>query len=316
MEVEAMAGLAVRPPSEQQWAQQAERQRRELGGTVDQVFSAQNMGEGVRRLHQKRNDELRRMSHMSYNAASVVNLMPFPLNVNGVLHSRLAGKDGNQVPECPVGENYVHKVIAEPQWSIRDDGAAMDNVDNYNPVPHAPMDLADDYVKEFVGRMGMGGVIVYEGKERPDTAELQQKLQEARKARNRWLLRKVQEAEAEWSDTSGRGRKNITELHRRAAEVLLHEKILKAQPSWLLVTNAEPGEAPDPCLGCGIVAEHRGSMCKSCGYVYKPLEAYKAGLITYNHFSMDRLTGDEWKIANEIKAKREEEWKKGGGGKK
>ena len=74
-------------------------------------------------------------------------------------------------------------------------------------------------------------------------------------------------------------------------------------------------QSPD-CPGCGIVLEHRGSMCKSCGYVYKPLEAYKAGLITYNHLSMDRLTGDEWKIANEIKAKREEEWKKGGGGKK
>src|SRR5205807_3640266 len=166
-----------------------------------------------------------------------------------------------------------------------DDGAAMDNVDNYNPVPHAPMDLADDYVKEFVGRMGMGGVIVYEGRERPDAAELQQKLQEARKARNRWLLRKVQEAEAEWSDTSGRGRKNITELHRRAAEVLLHEKILKHQPAWLLATNSEDGLLPDPCPGCGEVSDRKASVCKACRYVYKPIEAYKAALIEYGHIA-------------------------------
>ena len=276
-----------------------------MGGTVDQVFSSQNMGEAVRRLHQKRTEEQRRLSRMVWGSASIINLMPFPLNVNGVLHGRLAGPDGNQVPECPVGAPYVQKVIREPQWSLRDEGAGMDNVDNYTPIPWVPMELAEDFANEFLDRLGVGGVIIYEGEQKPETPGLQKKLEEARRARNKWLLRKVHEAEADWADTSGRGRKNITELHRKAAEVLLYEKILKHQPAWLLATNAEGGELPDPCPGCGEVADRKASVCKGCRYVYKPIEAYKAALIEYGHIAMDRLTSDEWKAVNEIKADRD-----------
>ena len=313
VDLQGFANVPVRLPSEQEWNSQAARQRREMGGTVDQVFSSHNMGEAVRRLHQKRNEEQRRLSRMAWGPASIVNLMPFPLNVNGVLHGRLAGPDGNQVPECPVGELYVHKVIHEPQWSIRDEGAGMDNVDNYTPVASVPTELAEDYVNEFLDRMGIGGVLVYQGAQSPEAAGLKDELEEARKARNRWLLRKVQEAEADWADTSGRGRKNITELHRKAAEVLLYEKILKHQPAWLLAVNAEGGATPDPCPGCGAVSDARALICKACNYVYRPLDAYKATMIGFDHVAMERLTGEEWKEAHEIKARRDEAKKSGTG---
>ncbi len=304
--LEGIAGLAIQPPSDRDWSAQAAKQKREMGGTVDQVFSSQNMGEAVRRLHQKRHEEQRRLTRMAWGAASIINLMPFPLNVNGVLHGRLAGPDGNQVPACEVGKPYARTVIEDPQWAIRDEGAGMDNVDNYTPIAFVPMELAEDYVHEFLDRMGVGGVMVYEGSERPEEKPgLQQKLEEARRARNKWLLRKIREAEADWADTSGRGRKNITELHRKAAEVLLHEKILKHQPAWLLAINGEGGEIPEPCPGCGEVADAKASVCKGCRYVYKPIEAYKAGLIEYGHIAMDRLTADEWKEVNEIKANRD-----------
>jgi hypothetical protein len=304
--LEGIAGLAIKPPSEQQWSALAARQKREMGGTVDQVFSAQNMGEAVRRLHQKRHEEQRRLKRMLWGVANIINLMPFPLNVNGVLHARLAGPDGNQVPACPVGKPYEHTVIQDEQWSIRDEGAGMDNVDNYTPIAFVPMELAEDYAHEFLNRMGVGGVIIYEGTDKPEEKPgLQQSLEDARRARNKWLLRKVHEAEADWADTSGRGRKNITELHRKAAEVLLYEKILKHQPAWLLALNAEDGEIPDPCPGCGEVADRKASVCKGCRYVYKPIEAYKAALIEYGHVSMERLTADEWQEVNEIKANRD-----------
>jgi hypothetical protein len=218
-----------------------------------------------------------------------------------VLHARLAEPGGDQVPACRVGEKYVQKVIKEPQWSIRDEGAGIDNVDNYTPIPWLPMELAEDYAVEFLDRMGCGGVVVYEGAEAPtETA-----LQKARMARNRWLLRKVHEAEADWADTSGRGRKNITEMHRKAAEILLHEQILKNQPAWLLVTNTD-AEKVEPCPGCGLIANPKAVICKDCRYVYKPLEAYKATLIEYGHISMDRLTVAEWKEATALKAEREQ----------
>jgi hypothetical protein len=283
---------------------QAEKQKQEMGATADQVFSSHNQDAAVRRLHQRRQDELQRMSG-SWSKASVVNLMPFPLNVNGVIHARLAKKDGNQVPACNVGTEYVHFVIDELHWAIRDDGAGMDNVDNYTPLSVTPMELAQDYRREFIDRMGVGGVIVYQGEEKPDSEGLKQKLAEAKAARNKWLLRKVLEAEADWTDASGNGRKNITELHRKAAEVLLYDKMLKHQPAWLLAVNAVDGALPDPCLGCGEVADPRAAMCKSCTYVFKPVEAYKAALIEYGHVSMQRLKKEEWVEVDKIKAERD-----------
>jgi hypothetical protein len=245
------------------------------------------------------------MSRMNWTEASVVNLMPFPLNVNGVIHARLAGKDGNQVPACKPGEPYAHFKIKDLHWAIRDDGAGMDNVDNYTPVAISPMELAEDYSREFLDRMGVGGVIIYQGGEEPNSEGLKQKLAEAKKARNEWLLRKVREAETDWAEASGNGRKNITELHRKAAEMLLYEKVLKHQPAWLLAVNSVDGQSPDPCPGCGEVADPRAAMCKSCRYVFNPVAAYKATLIEYDHISMARLSKEEWIEVNKLKAERD-----------
>jgi len=303
--LEGFAGVAVQPPTEREFGQFAARQERELGGTADRVFSPQNQSEAVRRLHQKRMEIQALMERVGVKPWSVVNLMPFPLNVNGVLHARMAGPDGNQVPECPVGAPYVQKVIREVQYSIKDEGAGMDNIDNYTPVPWDPSILAKEFGNEFLDRMGVGGVILYEGDQPPTTPGLQKTLRDAREARNRYLLRKVREAESEWADTSGVRRKNITDVHRKAAEVLLYDKVLKHQPAWLLAVNPAGVEPAEPCPGCGMTAEGPAAICKGCGYVYKPLEAYKATLIEYGHISMDRLSAEEWKTVNEIKAARD-----------
>jgi hypothetical protein len=236
---------------------------------------------------------------------SVVNLMPFPLNVNGVLHARMAAPDGEQIPACPVGAPYVQKVLREVLYSLKDEGAGMDNVDNFTPVPWDPSILAKEYALEFLDRMGAGGVVIYEGDHPPTTPGLQKALRDAREARNRYLLRKVREAENEWADTSGARRKNITDLHRTAAEVLIHDKVLKNQPAWLLALNPVEGEGPGACPGCGGFPDRQAAICKGCGYVYQPMEAYKAALIEYGHISMDRLSAEEWKTVNEIKAQRD-----------
>jgi len=303
--------LAVALPNDQQWSAAAAKQQREMGGTFDKVFSPEGYGEGVRRMHQKRNETAALMARLCPKPWSVVNLMPFPLNVNGVLHSHLANPNGVQVPECPVGQDFQHKVIKGVLYSIKDEGAGMDNLDNYTPVAWDPSILAQDYVIEFLTKMGCGGVFIYEGDQKPDSLpELKSRLEVARQARNRWLLRKVQEAEADWADSSGRGRKNITELHRKAAEILLHEKILKQQPAWLLATN-EAGKAPDPCPGCGEVSDKNAAICKNCRYVYQPLKAYEAALIEYGHVSMDRLSETDWADVNKIKGERDEAKRKG-----
>lgn len=305
MSLEGFAGVAVRAPSEQEFNQVAARQEREMGGTADRVFSSQNQGEAARRLQQKFMEVQALMRRVGVKPWSVVNLMPFPLNVNGVLHAGMTELDGNQVPACPVGAPYVQKVLREVLYSIKDEGAGMDNIDNYTPVPWDPSILAKEYALEFLDRMGVGGVVIYEGDHPPATPGLQKALKDAREARNRYLLRKVREAENEWADSSGVRRKNITDIHRKAAEVLLHEKVLKNQPAWLLAVNPADGEGATPCPGCGDIPDIHASICRGCGYVYKPVEAYKAALIEYGHISMDRLTADEWKAVNELKAQRD-----------
>jgi hypothetical protein len=304
--LEALSRSNMATPTDQQFDRVADKQKREMGGTFDQVFSPEVYGEGVRRMQRKRANLDAMMSRIKPTPWMVINLMPFPLNVNGVLHSHLVGKGGNQVPACPVGQPYEKKIIDEVLYSIKDEGAGMDNLDNYNPEPWDPAVLAADYINEFVKRMGCGGVVIYEGAEEPEKCGKMHLVEEARKERNQWLLRKVQEAEADWSDTSGRGRKNITELHRKAAEVLLHEKILKAQPAWLLATSESAGKVNEPCPGCGEVSEKDAAICKHCRYVFDPLKAYKNTMIEYGHVAMTRLSTEQWKEANQIKAEREE----------
>lgn len=303
-ELQDVGKLPMAAPTQNQWDQAAEKQRKEMGGTFDQVFSQEAYGEGVRRMQRKRQNFDSMMARLKPRPWTVVNLMPFPLNVNGVLHSHLLGKDGNQVPACPVGKSYEHRVITDVLYSIKDEGAGMDNLDNYNPEPWDPSQLAHDYVREFVTRMGCGGVFIYEGDQEPKDCGKMADVEKARRDRNQWLLRKVQEAEAEWSDTSGKGRKNITELHRKAAEVLLHDKVLKHQPAWLLATH-EIDKAPTPCPGCGEIADKNAAVCKHCRYIYDPLLAYKSTMIKYGHIAMDRLTTEQWKEANQIRAARE-----------
>ena len=55
--LQELRNVPIQSPSQEDWAIQEARQRREMGGTVDQVFSSRNMGEAVRRLHQKRQEE-------------------------------------------------------------------------------------------------------------------------------------------------------------------------------------------------------------------------------------------------------------------
>lgn len=303
--------MNVDRPTNAQFQAAADKQKREMGGTFDQVFSPEAYGEGVRRMQRKRQNFDSMMARLKPKPWTVLNFMPFPLNVNGVLHSHLIGKDGNQVPACEIGGDPGRLVITDVLYSIKDEGAGMDNLDNYNPEPWDPSQLAQDYRHEFLTRMGCGGVVVYEGDQKPEACGMTEEVEKARKNRNQWLLRKVQEAEAEWSDTSGRGRKNITDLHRKAAEVLLHEKILKHQPAWLVATH-EIDQAPTPCPGCGEVPDKNAAICRHCHYVYNPLKAYESTLIDYDHIAMTRLTTEQWKEANQIKTERDEKKRKAG----
>ena len=272
------------------------------GSTPDIAFAEQNAGEAVKRLHRSRIEMQNMLKDMKWFPWSIVNLMPYPLNVNGVLHSRLA-VNGNQVPACTIGSPYVQKVISEIQWDVKDLGAGFDNIDNYSSVPWIPKKLAEDYIAEFIDGMKWG-VMAYEGDQAPDSTEgLKHVLKRAEQARNEYLLKQCQIADAIWGMPNRRI--EVVNHHRDAASMALHLKLINRKPEWLVAEPRVMGANTEACPNCGEVPEKRFAQCKTCGYVYEPLKAYKLALIEYGHIAMDRLTAEEWDEANKIKEDRE-----------
>jgi hypothetical protein len=308
---------AVVPPTDREWQAEAERIKRRTSGvaiadngtvtqipgqTPDAVFNDKNAGESVKRLHQTRIEMQNMLRDMRWFPWSVVNLMPYPLNVNGVLHARLA-VGGNQIPACTIGSPYVQKVIDEIMWDVKDLGAGFDNVDNFTSIPWIQKKLAEDYIHEFIEGMHWG-VLAYEGEALPDsTPGLKHKLQEAEQARNSYVLRQVQIADSIWGMPNRR--MEVVNHHRDAAAMALHLKLLSRKPEWLVANPQVMGHNTEPCPNCGEVPEKRFAQCKTCGFVYDPLRAYKMALIAYGDLAMDRMTSEEWGEANEIKAQRD-----------
>lgn len=271
------------------------------------TFFGQSLGKSVMRYQMLAKEEREKLAQMDIKPWSVVNLMPFPLNVNGVLHSRLIGEDGNQVPACPIGERFVRKAILRSEFSIKDAGSDQgpEGVANYVPVPWVPKQLALEYTKEFLDKMQMGGIIIYEGDHDPQSPAEIRALEQAEKSMIGFLRKLVLEGETKWSAGNGELKREVNDNHRKAAQILFKKGYLKKEPIWLVV-DFDPAQAPNPCPGCGSVPDKVAAICKGCGYVFSPLEAYKAALVEYGHISFDRMNAKEWKAANELKAQRDE----------
>ncbi len=307
----------VVPPTEREWQREQQRVLQRTAGvghddngnvihipgaTPDAVFNDANAGESVKRLHRTRMDMQSMLQDMRWFPWSVVNLMPYPLNVNGVLHARIA-VGGNQIPACTIGSPWVQKVIDAIHWDVKDNGAGFDNIDNFSSVPWIPKKLAEDYIHEFIDGMHWG-VLAYEGEGAPDsTPGLKHKLQEAEQARNRYLVAQCQVADAIWGMPNRRI--EVVNHHRDAAAMALHLKLISRKPEWLVAGPIILGHNTEPCPNCGEIPEKRYAQCKTCGFVYDPLRAYKLGLIPYGDLAMDRMTAEEWAEANELKAQRD-----------
>jgi hypothetical protein len=320
--------VPVVPPTDREW--QAEQQRiiqrtsgtgyddqgkpiHIPGATPDAVFNDKNAGESVRRLHRTRTEMQDMLKDMRWFPWSVVNLMPYPLNVNGVIHSRIA-VNGNQIPACTIGSPYVQKVLGEVHWDVKDLGAGFDNIDNFSSIPWIPKKLAEDYIHEFIDGAHWG-VMAYEGEAPPDSSSgLKHKLQEAEQARNRYLVAQCQVADAIWGMPNRRI--EVVNHHRDAAAMALHLKLISRKPEWLVAGPILLGQNTEPCPNCGEIPEKRFAQCKTCGFVYDPLRAYKMALIPYGDLAMDRMTSEQWAEANEIKAQRDLARSDGEAGKK
>lgn len=295
----AIQSRDIAEPDDAAFRRAEARQQAQMGTTIGKVIGS--VGEGVERMHKKRRQMDTMLERIGVQPWSVINCNPYPLNINGVVHRSLVGEDGNQVPPCPVGSPFVQKVIYNVEYSNLDQGAGLDDVDNITPEPCEPGLLAQEYFAKY-GQYG--GVIIYAGDEPPDTPGLRKVLGDARQVRNKNLIRKVREAESMWAEGDGARKKEVTEVHRGAAAMLLYEKILKKEPVWL-IADINSDLLPDPCPGCGAIPEPGAAICKNMDYVFRPVDAYMNSIIKYEDTSLDRLTVEEWHVVNAEKARRD-----------
>lgn len=302
---EAIAKLHINPPTEHDFDMEAARQRATMGKAFDEVFNKTNGDEGTKRLIKSQNEELRKMSRIGFSKITIVNLLPFKLQVNGVLHTRynLVVPPAPSEPQKKGGIPYGRRVLDRIYFDAKDLGSDMEGIDNFQAIPWLPIELAQDFDREYNEIQGTGAVFFYEGDKVPESSPvLAHQLETAQKNLFTWCDKRCNEANLEFANDESR--KNITELHREAWRILNRAGIVKdsEKPPWLHSISTSK-VAPDLCAGCD--KPKAGAVCVNCGNVFKPLLAYKESMIDFGHVSFGKMTDDEFKEALEIKKERD-----------
>lgn len=301
----AIEKLTINPPTEQDFDREAARQRAAMGKSFDEVFNGANNDEGTKRLLKSQNEEIRKMSRIGFSKVTIINLLPFKLQVNGVLHMRY----NTVVPPAPSepqkkgGIPYGRRVLDRIYFDHKDLGSDMQGIDQFIAVPWLPIELAQDFDREYNEIQGTGAVFFYEGDKVPEASEvLLHQLKEAQKNLFKWCEKRCQEADLEFANDESR--KNITETHREAWRILNRAAVVKddEKPAWLhSITTSRV--APEMCPGCD--KPKAGAVCVNCGNVFKPLIAYRESMIDWGHVSFGKLTDPEFKEALKIKEQRD-----------
>ena len=255
---------------------------------------------------------------------TILNLNPFPLKINGGVYFP------DEVPACPPGKPYAIHVIRETRWGHKDLGSDAQNVMQMEPVPAIPLVLAAEYIREYVQQDGgFGGVLCYVGDHDPATIkkgasirvpevaysdkgefyvevrerDFHETLTTIRKKRNASILQRLQSANAWYENDSQR--MNVNDTHRELARLALDEGLISELPRWVMHANAQLEKQPDPCPSCANVPKAGAILCVNCNHIFDVVQAYKNGRIAYAAVEMDRLTTEQWRVVNQIKAERD-----------
>jgi hypothetical protein len=301
----AIEKLNIQPPTDQDFDREAQRQRQTMGKAFDEVFTAANGDEATKRLLKSQNEEIGKMKRIGFRPVTIINLLPFKLQINGVLHSRY----NTVVPPAPSepqkkgGIAYGRRVLDRIYFDHKDLGSDMQGIDQFIAVPWLPIELAQDFDREYNEIQGTGAVFFYEGDMVPESSPvLTHQLKEAQKNLFKWCDKKCQEADLEWSNDESR--KNIGETHREAWRIMFRAGVVTAdsQPPWLHAINTTGRTAPELCPGCD--KPKAGAVCVNCGNVFKPLIAYREGMIEFGHVSFQKMTEEEFKEAQKLQQTR------------
>jgi len=196
---------------------------------------------------------------------TVVSLWPIPLYSSGPHVSHLV------VPSCPIGQEFVTFKIEAYGTDVQDKGGRFD------VKPIMPIVLARDILQQHskTNTLIREGVVIYMGDHAPNQKNLAD-INEARKKLVKHMKKLVEDANGQWV----RGGKNsnvITDVHRQAAEYLLHYRFLAKKPDWM-ITAREQQDIVALCLNCGAEPKTKTAVqCAACGYIVNPEQGYING---------------------------------------
>ena len=125
-------------------------------------------------------------------------------------------------------------------------------------------------------------------------------------------FRIVSQADADYKGAKERGHGNwyVNGNVRLMAEALVAANKLKEVPTWNLEKRVDAGLEEVNCINCGTAKKKGVSACTECHHPFDPLQAYKDGLIDFEHRAMNTLPVEQLAEALRIKAQREETRKK------
>lgn len=300
-----------------------------IGQEYAKTFGVDDPTRGTSKLPPQTQQNLRELYAMMRRnppkPVTLINMHPFVLTVNGVYHRDI------QVPACPPGTPYIKYVIR--RWKYTRDPYEEENTICYRFRPVYPIDLATDFLREYAH---MGGIVVYEGETAPEKVKdiaqwnidgspvmevvempdgpaetqkfesYQEAFERARGIRDAYYDSCVKEAEAKWSDPSGKLRLEVSDMDEWMAEVLFLDGKRAKRADFKRLTRQEAGLSEMVCPNCKARPNQDALTCTNCNlYVFDPVAAYQNAVIEYGHPSMDRLDAEQWEAINEIKAKRD-----------
>ena len=106
---------------------------------------------------------------------------------------------------------------------------------------------------------------------------------------------------------------NVNDSHRDMARLAVERRV---DPRITTLGDASQHAHREAARALPELRGHaqgrRHYLCVNCSHIFNVIQAYKNTRIAYGAVEMDRLTAEEWKIVNQIKAERDKAKDKAG----
>jgi hypothetical protein len=222
----------------------------------------------------------RRLKLQNIRPATVINMNPWPIRVNGVHFSSILPS------ACPDDKDFsVHVIRHNPEDPVIDWADTGDA--KYMPSELVPIVLAKEF--EQGQYLTEGGVVAYEGDHDPlRDPEVVGRMKEARDRMERYMIELYTEAQGLYMQANKVGIGNIGVKHRKAGAYLFRRRLISEKPAWLEITRAE-SDIAEPCPRCKAEPKKGAYGCPECGYIFDPEQAYLKMEIAATDISLARL---------------------------